>query len=149
DLRAARPAIEAADALLAQLETPIGAAVEAFRLARAAGVRTLLNPAPARPLPDELLALTDLCVPNETELAALACMPVESLQEAEAAARAMLRRGPRGVVVTVGERGALIVGDGPGQHVPAVPVGAVDPTAAGDAFLGALAVFLAEGRDLL
>lgn len=148
DVRAARGAIESADAVLAQLETPAEAAAEAFRLARAAGVRTLLNPAPALPVPDELLRLTDLCVPNETELAALTGLPAGSTAEAEAAARALLARGPRQVVVTLGERGALFVGPGEGGLAAAAPVRALDPTGAGDAFLGALAVFLAQGHAL-
>lgn len=147
-VRAARPVIESADAVLTQLETPVAAALEAFRLARAAGAITLLNPAPAAPLPDELLALADLCVPNETELAALTGLPAGSLAEVETAARALRGRGAPAVVVTLGARGALLVGETI-DHVPAVPVRAVDPTAAGDTFLGALAVFLSEGHDLV
>jgi ribokinase len=144
----ARPAIEGADAVLAQLETPIEATREAFRIARAAGVRTLLNPAPAASLPDDVLALTDLCIPNETELETLTGRPVWSLAEAEAAARALGQRGPAEVIVTLGARGVLVVGEHSAEHCPAVPVQAVDPTAAGDAFIGALAVLLAGAGSL-
>jgi ribokinase len=148
DVQAARAAIEGADAVLAQLETPLEATREAFRLARAAGVRTILNPAPAASLPDDLLALADLCIPNETELETLTGSPVWSLAEAESAARALRQRGPAQVIVTLGARGVLVVGPGAVEHCPAVEVQAVDPTAAGDAFIGALGVLLAQARSL-
>jgi ribokinase len=148
DVRAAAAAITTAHAVLTQLETPLEAAEEAFRLARSAGVRTLLNPAPARPLPDDLLRRTDLCVPNETELAALTSLPADSLAEIETAARRLLTRGPTVVLVTLGARGVLLISGPETTHIPAVPVRAVDATAAGDAFLGSLAVFLSDGLDL-
>jgi ribokinase len=145
---AARVVIESADVLLTQLETPLDAARQAFRLARAAGVRTVLNPAPAAPLPDDLLALTDLCIPNETELETLIGRSVWSLEEAEAAGRELRKRGPAEVIVTLGARGALVVGPSGSEHCPSVAVRAVDPTAAGDAFIGSLAVFLAQRISL-
>ncbi len=148
DVLAAAAAIRTADAILTQLETSLAAAIEAFRLARAAGVRTLLNPAPAGPLPDELLALTDICIPNESELSALTGLPVGSIPEVETAALRLLHRGPATVLVTLGERGALLVTADQTVPIPAIPVQAVDPTAAGDAFLGCLAVSLAEGHSL-
>jgi ribokinase len=148
DVRQARAAIESANVVLAQLETPIDATREAFRLARATGVKTILNPAPARPLADELLALTTFCIPNETELETLTGSPAWSLEEAESAARSLLRRGPEVVIVTLGERGSLVVGGSIVEHSPPVPVQAVDPTAAGDAFIGSLAVFLSRGDSL-
>ncbi|MGQ9905080.1 MAG: ribokinase [Anaerolineae bacterium] len=150
DVRAARGAIESASSVVCQFEIPLDSVLEAFQIARRAGVRTILNPAPApaRPLPDELLALTDLCVPNETETESLTGRPVSTIAEAEAAARTLLLRGPKVVIVTLGDRGALCVtGDG-AEHIPALRVDAVDPTAAGDAFIGALAVFLGEGAGL-
>jgi ribokinase len=148
DVQAATPAIQAADALLAQLEVPLEPTLEAFRVARRAGVRTILNPAPARPLPDELLQLTDLCVPNEMESEWLTGRAVTTVEEAEATARAWLRRGTRAVIITLGERGAVAVAGGATERFPAVGVNAVDSTGAGDAFIGSLAVFLAEGRSL-
>lgn len=150
DVRAARDAIVKASSVVCQFEIPLDSVLEAFRLARGAGVRTILNPAPApdQPLPDELLALTDLCVPNETETESLTSMPVSTIAQAESAARTLLSRGPRAIIVTLGARGALCVtGDG-AEHIPALRVDAVDPTAAGDAFIGALAVFLGEGAEL-
>jgi ribokinase len=149
DVRDAESAIRPARVLLCQLEVPINAVKEAFRIARSAGVRTILNPAPAAELPDELLQLTDICVPNETELELLTGRSTLNFDEIEAAARTLLRRGPPTVIVTLGARGVLIVTLDGSEHVPAVPVEAVDPTGAGDAFIGALAVFLAEDRKLL
>jgi ribokinase len=148
DVLAARATIESADVVLTQLETPLDAARQAFLLARAAGVRTILNPAPAAPLPDDVLALTDLCIPNETELETLIGGPVWSLEEAEAAGHALRQRGPTEVIVTLGARGALIIASAGAEHCPPVAVQAVDPTAAGDAFIGSLAVFLAQGMAL-
>ena len=150
DVDAAREAILTADLLVCQLEVPLETTLAAFRVAksRAPGVFTILNPAPAAPLPDELLALADICAPNETETELLTGLPVGTLAEAEAAARQLLARGPKSVIVTMGERGALCVDVGGAQHVPPHRVEAVDPTGAGDAFIGALAVFLGEGLDL-
>jgi len=149
DVRDAESAIRQSRILLCQLEVPMPAVLEAFRLARAAGARTILNPAPAAALPDELLALTDICVPNETELEMLAGRALSGLGQIEGAALQIVGRGPPTVLVTLGERGVLIATADSCEHVPAVPVDAVDPTGAGDAFIGALAVFLAEGRKLV
>jgi ribokinase len=143
DVRSAAAVLSQADAVVCQLETPLDAAVEAFRLARAAGVRTILNPAPAVALPDELLRLSDLCVPNETELELLTgqCGGVES------AAKVLQSRGPQAVVVTLGAAGALVLQEAV-EKVAAWRVDAIDPTGAGDVFVAALAVFLAEGLTL-
>jgi ribokinase len=146
DVRRAAAAIEAAGAVLCQLEIPLESTLEAFRIARAAGVRTILNPAPAQQLPEELLRLTDICVPNETELEQLTGLVTSELKQVEMAAQQLRERGPRTVIVTLGERGALIV-DGQGvERIAAVAVKPVDTTGAGDAFIGSLAVSLAEGR---
>jgi ribokinase len=148
DVRDAAPAVREAAVLLGQLEVPPEATLEAFRVARAAGVRTVLNPAPAGPLPDELLRLADLCVPNETEVESLTGRPAATPGQAESAARELLRRGTGAVIVTLGDRGVLTVNARGTEHAPAVPVTAVDPTGAGDAFIGSLAVFWAEGLTL-
>jgi ribokinase len=149
DVQAAAEAIAAARVLLCQLEVPIESMAEALRIARAAKVTTILNPAPAVPLPDELLRLADLCVPNETEIELLTGAPsAATVQDAAAAAWELLRRGPRTVIVTLGERGALIADAMAAEHVPAPSVAAVDSSGAGDAFIGALGVFLAEGAAL-
>lgn len=142
DIHANQAAILDADFVLAQLETPQEATLAAFHLARSRGVRTLLNPAPALPLLPEVLALTDLCVPNEHELALLVGKPAAELPGDALRLRA---RGPGMVIVTLGERGALLVTPTETSMIPAPSVAAVDTSGAGDAFIGALAVFLAEG----
>jgi ribokinase len=144
DIHRAAATIRSAAILLCQLEVPIETTLEAFRTAKAAGVKTILNPAPAARLPDELLRVTDLCVPNETEIEQLTGREAKSLKDAEEAARQLLQRGPGAVIVTMGERGALLVHSNEVEYIPAVPVDAVDTSGAGDAFIGALAVFLAE-----
>jgi ribokinase len=146
DVHAAAASIQSADVLLCQLEVPLETTLEAFRLARAAGVRTVLNPAPARSLPEELLHLTDLCVPNETEIEAITGQVVTNLKQARTAARTL--RVPN-LIVTLGDQGALLVAGDVEEHVPAVPVEAVDTSGAGDAFIGSLAVFWARGHSLL
>jgi ribokinase len=148
DVGAAADAILTADIVLAQLETPVEATLEAFRLARQAGVRTVLNPAPAAPLPDELLRLTDLCVPNENEAEALCGLSVTDAATAACAAAALASRGVRSLLVTLGERGGVLADEGGCEAVAAVPVAAVDTTGAGDAFIGALAVAWARGASL-
>jgi ribokinase len=134
-------AIGAAGALLLQLELPLAGVLAGARAARAHGVRTVLTPAPAQPLPDELLAVTDLLVPNEHEAAALS-----GERDPRAAARALLDSVPE-VVITLGAAGCLYaVRGGEPLAVPALAADVVDTTAAGDTFVGALAVALGEGR---
>ncbi|UED88710.1 ribokinase [Streptomyces profundus] len=129
-----------ADTLLMQLELPLEAVLAGARAARAHGARTVLTPAPACPLPDELLSLTDLLVPNEHEAAALT-----GHHEPLAAARAFLDVVPE-VVITLGAAGSLYAArNAEPVSVPAVAVRAVDSTAAGDTFVGALAVAVGEG----
>jgi ribokinase len=142
DVRAASGAIGAARILLCQLEVPLETTREALAVARAAGVTTVLNPAPTLPVPDDVLRLADLCVPNETEAERLT-----GLTDPQAAARALQARGAKTVLVTLGEQGVLIVENNV-ELVPALRVEAVDTTGAGDAFIGGLAVFLAEGLAL-
>jgi ribokinase len=145
DVRNAAGTIQSATILLCQLEVPVETTLEAFRVAKAAGVKSILNPAPASRLPDELLGLTDLCIPNETEIEQLTGHAVTSWEQAENAARSLMRRGPSAVIVTLGERGALFVDAQGATKLGAVPVRAVDTSGAGDAFIGGVAVFLAEG----
>lgn len=147
-VRSASDVLARAGAVVAQLETPAEATLEAFRLARAAGVLTLLNPAPAAAVLEELLALTDVCVPNETELQSLTGLTVERDDEVITAARILRRRGPKAVVVTRGAKGTLLVTAEEVAAIPAPRVVAIDPTAAGDAFVGALAVAVASGEAL-
>jgi len=149
DVRAARSAIESAQVVICQCEVPLAATLEAFRIARAAGVMTIMNPAPAMPLPAELLVLTDLLAPNEIEAAMLTGLPTTTDAEAEAAARALQAQGPRVVLITLGSRGMMFVeGDAPPVYINADRVQAVDSTGAGDSFVGSLAYCLAAGKPL-
>jgi len=150
EIEAARPEIAAADVLVCQLEIPLEPNLAALRLARAAGVTTIFNPAPARPeLPEEVYRLSDVFCPNETETQLLTGMPVGTLAEAESAARALLARGAGVVILTLGDRGSVVVTPDTAQHVPAQAVKAVDSTGAGDAYVGSLAYFLGLGQGLL
>ena len=144
DVGKAAAAVRGAAVLMAQLETPVDATLAAFRLAKGGATRTILNPAPAAELPAELLSLTDILIPNEVEAGTLLGRRVETLDEAKVAAAALLKLGPKVVVLTLGARGALLaVADTEPQHVPVDPVKVVDTTGAGDAFAGSLAYFLA------
>ncbi|MBN1814018.1 MAG: ribokinase [Anaerolineae bacterium] len=148
DVDAAEAAIAAADVLLLQLEVPLPAVVQAARVAHAHGTTVILNPAPACPLPHELLSLIDVLVPNESEAARLTRLPIGDRAEIEAAAVVLCELGVDTVALTLGERGALLVGEGERELIPAFEVTPVDTTAAGDAFVGGFAVALAEGRSL-
>jgi ribokinase len=121
----------------------------ALRAARAEGTPTILNPAPApADLPDEVLRLSDVFCPNQAEAAMLTGGPVETADDAGRAARVLLGRGCSAVVVTLGGDGCLVAREGEVEHVAAELVEAVDTTGAGDAFVGALACFLARGDAL-
>jgi ribokinase len=130
--------------LLLQLEIPVEAVLAAVQRAKESGVRVLLNPAPARVLPDELISLPDFIVPNETELSLLTNQSVKGISSAEKAAKALLAHGAQNVIVTLGAQGALIVNKEFTKHVPSFKVEAVDTTAAGDAFIGGFAAELLE-----
>lgn len=150
DVEARRGLIESASVFVTQLEQPIPAAQRGLEIARAAGVLTILNPAPAAPIADAMLALCDYVTPNETEAEALTGMAVTSVAEAERAADALLAKGVGAVVITLGGNGALYRDRGRSVHVPVISAGpVVETTGAGDAFNGGFAVALAEGRDVV
>ena len=145
DLERGGGRLDSASVLLLQLEIPLATVHAAARRARRAGATVILDPAPAAPLPDALLREVDYLTPNETELAAL--LGGARPGEETAAARELVGRGARNVVVKRGEHGALLVG-AVGETVwPAYRVDAVDATAAGDAWNGAFAFALADGRS--
>jgi len=148
EIERARPAIAAASVLVCQLEIPVETSLGALRVAREEGVTTVFNPAPARAeLPDELYRLSDVICPNEPETELLVGRPIAG--DEEAAARELLARGAGSVILTLGERGCLVVDAREARHVPVERVEAVDTTGAGDAFVGSLAYFLAQGRPLV
>lgn len=147
-VQAASAAIAASKVVMASCEVPLQATLAAFRIARAADVLTLLNPAPAQPLPNELIALTDVLTPNETELLQLAGLPAGASQEV--AAQVLLQRGAKAVLVTLGSAGCCLWRPGQpsvslaGWQVPYV----ADTIGAGDTFTGALAAALARDEPL-
>ncbi len=135
--------------LLLQFEIPMDVVLRAAKRYKAKGTTVILNPAPARQIPDELLAAVDILVPNEGELALLTNMQVTDVKSAELAAREILKRGVKTVIVTLGSKGALAVTSTQGTHVDTYKVDVVDTTAAGDAFIGGFAAKLLESDNLL
>ena len=149
DLEAKAGLIGGASVFVTQLEQPIPSARRGLEIARAAGVTTILNPAPAAALDDDLLGLCDFLTPNESEAEGLTGASVSSLADAEAAADRLMQRGVGAAITTLGAKGVLYRKDGQSLHVPArAPGPVVDTTGAGDAFNGGLAVALAEGASM-
>ena len=134
--------------LLLQLEIPTPTVLSAAKLAMQNGVRVILNPAPAKELPNELIALADFIIPNETELSLLTGMEVKDIPSTEKAAKALLQKGAQNVIVTLGSKGALIVNKETNSHVESFHVEVVDTTAAGDAFIGGFASILDSSKSL-
>jgi len=149
DVERAEPAIAGASAVVLQLEVPLDAVQRAVELAASHGVRAILNPAPAAPLPHDLLCRVDLLTPNEHEARLLSGPDGGAADGAEAAAEALLARGVRAVAMTLGRRGALVAEAGRMELVPSFKVTPVDTTGAGDAFNGALAFMWGQGHPLV
>jgi ribokinase len=141
--------IKASDVVMTVLEIPIPAAARAMELGRKHGAKTILNPAPARALPDSIFSHVDYLTPNESELRILLGLPADDPRSSRELAGELHRRGVRNVVVTLGRTGALILTDELDVMVPAIAVDVVDTTGAGDAFNSGFAVALAEGRDIV
>jgi ribokinase len=148
DVSAAASAFESAAVLLTQLETRVEAAECALAIARTAGATTILNPAPVRTLPDSVLRLTDILTPNEKETRILAGRSPETNIDPAIVARELLDRGAKQVVMTLGEKGALLISASTERLFPAIKVRSVDSTGAGDSFNAGLAVALANGETL-
>ena len=148
DVNEAKEAIESAEILLMQLETPIATVEQAATIAKAAGVKVILNPAPAQVLDDALLGNITVITPNESEAEVLTGITVVDFSSAEQAAEVLLNRGVKVVIVTMGAKGALLKTQNLAKVVPGLKVEAVDATAAGDVFNGSLVVAMSEGKTL-
>jgi ribokinase len=148
DVDAAQDAIRGAKVFVTQLEQPTAAAQHGLEIARAAGVTTIFNPAPAEPIPDAIYPLCDYIVPNETEAATLTGLPVATLADARRVGDALLAKGAKTALITLGERGALFHSRERSVEIPAVSAGAVvETTGAGDAFVGGFAAAIARGME--
>jgi ribokinase len=134
--------------VLTQLEIPVAAAEAALAIGRAQGALTILNPAPVRLLPRSVLQLVDIVTPNETEAKVLVGLKPSDTTDPVQVARELIHSGVRQVVMTLGEKGALIVTASSSKPIPAIDVSPVDTTGAGDAFNAGLAVALARGEDV-
>ena len=148
DVERSSSCIAAADILLLQLEVPIEASQNAAEIARANGTLVILDPAPAQDLPDSFIGLADILTPNELETESLSGVNVSDQRGVEQAAQIIFDKGVPTVVLTLGDRGALLLTADLKKTVPAYPVNVVDTTAAGDAFCGALATALARGKTI-
>lgn len=148
DVRDAESAIEEADVVLAQLEIPAETSLEAMRVGKRKGCFTILNPAPAKPLPSEIYSLVDAITPNVRELEALTGVEIEGDEDIVKAANVLRTKGVRTVVVTLGKRGAMVIDSEGCRVIPTYEVPVVDTVGAGDAFNGALALAISLGAPI-
>jgi ribokinase len=148
DVDAAADRLRAADVLLMQLEIPLEAIERAIEIALESNTLCVLNPAPARPVPDHILKKVHLLTPNQNEAEMLTGVSADTLEGAKVAGQVLLDKGVPTVIITLGVQGALIVRPSQTLHIAGVSVDAFDTTGAGDAFMAGLAVALAEGKTL-
>ena len=148
DVNNAFEPIASSDVLILQLEVPIDASQRAAEIAKENNTMVLLNPAPAREIPDSFLRLVDVLIPNETETEILSGLKTTTDDQAIEAVRTLTSKGISTVILTLGHRGALLLTDKIEKRVPGFAIETVDTTAAGDAFCGALATSLAQGSTI-
>jgi len=148
DVKKAQSTVASSGAVAAQLEVPLETVEFAARMANDAGVPFILDPAPAQKLSDEFLRMVDVLTPNETEAEILTGIKVTDEDSAMVAAKDLLQRGVKAVILTMGSKGYLLATKDEAQFVPSVKVDAVDATAAGDAFTGSLGVGMAQSKTL-
>ncbi|KPK39833.1 MAG: hypothetical protein AMJ78_07845 [Omnitrophica WOR_2 bacterium SM23_29] len=149
NIKRASGAIKRSKVLLLQLEVPLDAVKKAIEIARSSGAKVILNPAPFKKLDNSLLRKVDILVPNETEAEGLTGVKVKDLTSAIRAGGILLKRNIRFVIITLGRSGCVLIDKFCTKHIPAPKVKAIDTTAAGDSFCGALAVAISEGKDLI
>ncbi len=151
DLETAEAGIAKSSFFMASLKVPIPVMQRGLEVAKRNRIPTILNPAPAAILPDEVYGLSDYFTPNETEASMLAGIPVENVDQAEAAAKIFLGRGVKTAVITLGELGVYVRNSEISQHIPAFDMGdkVLETTGAGDAFNGGFAHALADGMSLI
>ncbi|MDQ0150398.1 ribokinase [Eubacterium multiforme] len=138
EIEKSKEEIKKSHILISQFETPEDCTLKAFKIAKENNIITILNPAPAKKINDELLKYTDIIIPNETEAEVLTGIKVNDLETAKKASKELLKKGVKFVIITLGEKGAAVISKDDGQVVPAFKVKAIDTTAAGDSFIGGL-----------
>ena len=138
EIKNTKEVIKNCDMVITQFETPYEIALESFKLAKEFGKITILNPAPAKSIDDELLKYTDIIIPNETEAETLTGIKVTDLESAKEVARKFREKGVKWVIITLGSKGATLISENDIEIIPAYKVDAVDTTAAGDSFIGGL-----------
>jgi ribokinase len=136
--------IKDCNVIIAQFETPSEITLAAFSFAKSQGIITILNPAPAKKLDEDLLQCTDIIIPNETEAYELTGILANDLESAKKAAEVFLNRGVKYVIITLGSKGAALITKERAELIPAILVKAIDTTAAGDSFIGAVSSKLAS-----
>ncbi len=149
DVEKAIPAIKESEIILLQLEIPVDTVIYAIKKASKLGRKVILNPAPATILPEEIFRHIYVITPNRVEAELLTGVKVKNIEDAIKAGKLLVNKGVKYAIITMGDKGSVIVSKDIAKHIPAYKVEIIDTTGAGDAFNGALAVFLAEGYDIV